>query len=105
MTKRERITLVPDEKFPDTTGWKRRHLTEVKLRRPIVLMFEALECYAELHFERYESSITKDFVLGPAWEDQLRGLRTLLDGETGGLDCGTFDAAICKLASREGVEL
>lgn len=93
----ERITLTPNEMFPDANGWKRRHMTEVLRQRPVPLMFAAIESYCADYAERYKSVVGDDYVLGPAVFDLVRGLRILLNGECGGLDCGTVDGALCKL--------
>ena len=61
--------------------------------------------YAEAHKDRYESPIGEDYFIGKAWADQGRALRTLLNGETGRLDCGTLDAFILNTAADHGVNL
>ena len=91
--------LSPNEMTPDTNGWKRRHMMEVKRNHPIAAMVEALNTYAVMHAERYSSVLADDGVLGPAWLGAVKGVRTLLNGECGGLDCGTVDAALVKMAT------
>ena len=58
--------------------------------------------YADAHKARYESPIGEDYVLGPAWLEWAKALRTMLNGETGNLDCGTLDAAIMKALAENG---
>ncbi len=91
-------TLNPNESTPDTNGWKRRHMMEVKRGHPIAAMVDALNSYAVRHAERYSSPLADDGVLGPAWLDALKGVRTLLNGDCGSLDCGTVDAALVRIA-------
>jgi hypothetical protein len=43
-------------------------------------------------------------VLGPCWEKVASGALGLLNGETGGLDCGTVDGAVRRLAAEHGVD-
>lgn len=75
------------------------------LEAPIVGMFNALQAHASAHHALYGSHIGEDGVLGEHWADMLRGLRGLLNGECGRLDCGTVDAAILQLAAEHGVDL
>jgi len=89
--------LDPNEKTPDTSGWKKRHMMEVKRGHPVAAMVEALNRYAVMHAERYSAPLADDGVLGPAWLDAAKGVRALLNGECGGLDCGTVDGAITKM--------
>ncbi len=90
---------MPNEMTPDTNGWKGRHMMEVKRDHPIAAMVEALNSYAVIHAERFSSTLAEDYVLGPAWLDAAKGVRALLNGECGGLDCGTVDAAIVKMVT------
>jgi hypothetical protein len=93
--------LTPKESLPDTNGWKGRHLRAARVQ-PVAVMISALDQYAAKHEDRYESKIGEDYVLGPAFLDALRGVRTLLNGEIGGLDGGTCDAAILGIFSDAG---
>ena len=95
--------LTPNEMFPGTNGWKGRHMRAARVQ-PVALMITALDQYAANHAERFESKIGEDYVLGPAFLDALRGVRTMLNGEIGGLDGGTCDAAICEIFTRAGFE-
>lgn len=91
-----------------TGAWVDRHRAAVRnptaRERPIVNAFRALVDYAAEHERRYGSPLGHDSVLGPAWLDMARGLRTLLNGETGRLDCGTIDGALVDLAKAAGFE-
>jgi hypothetical protein len=53
----------------------------------------------------YESLPSDDGVLGSAYISLLHSLRTLLNGETGRIDCGTIDEWACKLLSEAGEEV
>lgn len=58
--------------------------------------------YADAHFHRFESLIGEDGFLGPAWLAMGKGIRALLNGETGRLDCGTLDGLILEIAEHNG---
>jgi hypothetical protein len=98
--------------MPDTNGWQKRHMREVvgyigrtpTFAQSIVRMLAALAAYADCHETKYEASIGTDGVIGDAWLDSLRGVRALLNGETGGLDCGVVDATILAMAKAAGFE-
>jgi hypothetical protein len=72
--------------------------------KPIVMACHALRLYAERHREAYGIAVCEDGVIGPAWLAMVRGVRVLLNGETGSLDCGTIDAYLCDLAAENGHE-
>jgi hypothetical protein len=65
-------------------------------------MYDALDEYACAHKRRYGSPIGEDGVLGDAWIAAVRALAELLNGETGSIDCGTFDRHLRDLASAHG---
>lgn len=102
------------ERMPDNTGWQSRHLAALKAAKTlakspafreeasIVSLIEAWAFYADNHRTRYASSIGSDGVLGPAWAEMGKSLRTLLNGECGRLDCGTLDAFICTTLTEQG---
>jgi hypothetical protein len=95
--------LYPNEEHSDAVGWKRRHMTELKCGHPIVLMAHGLKGYVDRYAGGSEDTfIADDYVLGPAWLRALKGLRAMLNGETGGLDCGTIDGALVILALEHG---
>lgn len=71
----------------------------------IVNSYVAAVDYADAHLHRYKSPIGEDYVLGPAWVNWLRSIRVLLNGETGGLDCGTMDRNLIELAEEHGMRL
>lgn len=56
-----------------------------------------LEMYAQHHAALYEHTILEDYVLGPAFENMVRGARVLLNGETGTQDCAALDARLLAL--------
>lgn len=93
--------------LPDNEQWQRRH--NAALCEPIGphelaivgMLFGWIE-YAEMHMARYESEIGHDYVLGPAWADIGQSLLTLLNGETGRLDCGTLDRVIRNFMADNG---
>ncbi len=68
-------------------------------------MLRALAQYADDHESRFGAPIAADQYLGPAWEQALRSLVALLNGETGRLDCGDVDGiarAVHRAAGFEG---
>ena len=48
------------------------------------------------------AGIGDDYVLGPEWAAIGKGLLGLLNGETGRIDCGSFDGYVRKLFVAEG---
>ena len=92
--------------MPNDTGWQARHIQAWhSIKGPaanIKRLVEALGMYADSHYARYESRIGEDGFLGPAWLAMLKACRVLLNGETGGLDCGTVDGLLCAMALNEG---
>jgi hypothetical protein len=96
------------ERTPDdTTGYIGRHEQAWDLPKPgfesaIRHSLIALRDYACAHEITFGSSLADDQILGAAWRDMLRGLRALLNGETGRLDCGFLDGAICNLDAAAG---
>lgn len=61
--------------------------------------------YADAYAARYGDAVGDDAVLGDAWQRIGDGLRALLDGEVGGLDCGSIDANVLDCMARNGVEV
>ncbi len=63
--------------------------------RAIVALIEGFTQYRHAHEELHGATIgTSDYVLSPAWTAIGKAIITLLNGETGNLDCGTLDAVI-----------
>lgn len=99
---------------PDTTGWKVRHQhatrparTAVPIRtaeQSITFGLQAWVSYAVAHHARFQSKIGDDYVLGPAWAAWGAAIRTLLNGETGNLDCGTLDTIIRDNLREQGFD-
>jgi hypothetical protein len=65
-------------------------------------MLVGWERYAKAHEGRYESKIGDDYVLGPYWANVGLAIKRLLDGETGGLDCGSIAANITAMIEEQG---
>lgn len=102
-------TLLANWKHPNENGWADRHDEAVKLshlqfEQPIVAMLQGWAKYAEDHKARYESNIGDDGVLSDPWKEIGLGIRALLNGETGRLDCGTLDAFILDTLNENGVD-
>lgn len=100
------ITYVND-KFPDTSGWKARHLAAVRGRDQarggaVAMGIDAWACYASEHRRRYEAPISEDGFLGPLWAEWGKALRGLLNGDMGNFDCGTLDSIIYDNAREQG---
>jgi hypothetical protein len=68
----------------------------------IVTLLEGLKKYAKAHEDRFGSPISEDYILGPALESIAEGVRTLLNGETGRLDCGTLDTMLAEYLAKDG---
>ena len=103
------------EKTPDMGGWKTRHDSAIGLARPsgvrkpfetpIAGMLHLWAQYAADHKAEYDALIGDDYVIGPAWEAIGDGIRELLNGQTGRLDCGTLDAFILDTMRENGVDV
>ena len=92
--------------MPNDSGWQTRHVDALKVprgfERPIIEMIEAWARYADTHRVRYESPTGNDYVLGPSWAAVGAGIRALLNGDTGRLDCGTLDSFLHNTLTFEG---
>lgn len=64
-----------------------------------------LSDYADAHKARYGTPIGADYYISEQWTTTANGLLGLLNGETGRIDCGTFDGQVRKLAARHDVDL
>ncbi len=82
-------------------AWANRHNSALAsprgFERPVVHMLRAISAYRGLHLARYESDVMDDYVIGDGVKEIAAGLRTLLNGETGRLDCGTIDAYLVEI--------
>lgn len=70
--------------------------------RALRKMLEGWEAYAAAHEARYEDSIGKDYVIGEYWANVGLSIKRLLDGETGGFDCGSLAANITGAIETQG---
>jgi len=95
--------------YPDTNGWKKRHLDAIGSPQfgeyPYVTLLKGWLAYADVHKARFESEIGEDYVLGPQWEAIGDSLRGVLNGETGRLDCGTLDGLILGVMKDAGIDI
>ncbi len=88
--------------------WTIRHYRALREPReseaPLVHMLNGWTDYADHHRQRFGSSIGSDYVLGDAWLEIGKALRTMLNGDLGRLDAGTLDGVICHMLTREGFD-
>ncbi len=104
------VTAVLCDKCEESSSKGRRNSAETVLGfstdgpfdTPIGKMLVALAKYADDHHEAYGSPIADDYILGVNWLDCLRGVRAMLNGETGRLDCGDVDSAILAMYEQAG---
>lgn len=75
-----------------------------KVSAALVAMLKGWEGYADAHRTRYETGIGTDYVLGDYWAEMGLCIKRLLDGETGGLDCGSIAHNIIEAIRAEGFE-
>ncbi len=102
--------LMADHTLPNAGDWQTRHNSAVMLPRSgaelaIVSMLNGWLAYAASHQERYEDLIGNDGVLGKPWAEIGASIASLLDGETGRLDCGTLSSLINNTMRANGVEV
>lgn len=93
----------------DLPHWWSAHVRAVvdpmRFEKPIILLMDGLEAYANQYRSAYmESSLSDDGVLGTEWLSIARALVGLLNGEHGRLDAGTVDAWVRALAREHGFE-
>lgn len=95
------------ERMPNTGGWQDRHLRACSWAgagagAQVYHMLRHWAQYAECHYDRFGELIAEDYVLGDYWLRMGKGLKGLLDGETGHLDCGTVHGLILSVAKQHG---
>ncbi|HEY7195492.1 MAG TPA: hypothetical protein VH439_17245 [Gemmatimonadales bacterium] len=99
-----------NERAGSRTDWARRHVAafsraatlvyRADVAEPagaVVNLIVALGAYADAHYQRYETAIGTDGVLGQAWAEIAQGILTLLNGDLGPLDGGTCDGMIREI--------
>lgn len=88
-------------------AWGHRHPWNLppneSFERALVAMIQAAALYADAHAERYGDAIGNDGVLGAHLAEVLSGIRGLLNGEAGRLDCGTLDAMVLAIVRTAGL--
>ncbi len=72
--------------------------------RAVMQLLQAWDRYAVAHESRYETPIGTDGVMGPYWAEVGLAIKRLLDGETGGLDCGSLAHNITAAIEAQGFE-
>lgn len=72
---------------------------------PMKEMLSGWEAYAQKHKQRYFDLISVDATLGPEWLAIGKALKGLLDGDMGGLDCGSISQNILECMEENGVDL
>lgn len=87
------------------TGWATRHFTACSFpgtveEEAIVTLCDGIHRYATL-----EGMNGGDYVLGAALGHVIVGVRGLLDGQTGRLDCGTVDSWLYDVSYFIGYDL
>lgn len=65
-------------------------------------MLEGWEAYATAHERRYEETIGHDYAIGPYWANVGFAIKRLLDGDTGGWDCGSLAQNITEAIESQG---
>lgn len=100
-----RLATYPKKAEHRVSDWGFRHLGAIersiggivrseKQEGAIVNALWAWLTYADAHAKMFDAKIGDDYVLGVAWIAWGKAIRALLNGETGGLDCGTLDAIL-----------
>lgn len=97
-----REALKSDEHFGET--WYHDHLEDCNTH-PLARALKALADHADRHQEledAYNAPIGEDYVLGPPFLEAVRAIHSLLNGETGRLDCNLVSRACIALAKSAG---
>lgn len=68
----------------------------------LIKMLLGWEQYAATHHKRYEGPIGSDGVMGKYWAEAGLAMKRLLDGDTGGLDCGSIAHNITSAIEAQG---
>ena len=97
-------TVLAARRPNNSNGWEDRHDAAVRQGAQIPKMLIAWKSIAGQHQHRFDSLISEDYILGPAWKQIGEGIRTLLNGELGQLDAGTLDGFICETIVENGFE-
>lgn len=71
--------------------------------RALRKMLEGWEAYAVAHEKRYEGKIGDDGLLGDYWANVGLAIKRLLDGDTGGWDCGSLAQNITEAIEEQGI--
>ena len=72
--------------------------------RSLMKMLAGWEDYTEAYEKRYEGPIGDDGVIGRYWAETGLAIKRLLDGETGGLDCGSIASNITASIEAQGMK-
>lgn len=72
--------------------------------RAMIAMLTGWEQYADAHRERYDQPVGWDFAIGTWWGEAGLAIKRLLDGEVGGLDCGSLSHNILAKMEAEGLK-
>lgn len=67
--------------IPNGTVALRSHLLGRENREPLLFGMDGALRYAKAYAKRFESKLSEDYVLGPAWLKWVTGLRELLNGD------------------------
>lgn len=93
---------------PGTDDWKTRHVRAVMaptwtgFERAVVKGCEAVHVTSRtLHDD--EGSVVTDYVLTPGLGHLIAGVRIMLDGVCGRLDCGTISAWLDLIAQHHSI--
>src|SRR5690349_16136152 len=92
-----------DHKLPPGSVEKLEHNRAMSAQPAILRMLIGAGAYADDYRKRFESKLGDDGVLGPAWEDIMRGIKVLLDGELHGLSAGLMNTCVCRMLTEEGI--
>ena len=92
----------------ETTPELERHTNAIlaakanTMPRAIVTLLSAWDDYAIAYEKHHGSNIGEDGVIGKYWAETGFAIKRLLDGETGGLDCGSIAANITESIEGKG---
>lgn len=89
--------------FHGKNNYGQQHYTSWTRGVPIAKLVQGLALYADEYRDEFGSEhLSDDAVMGEAWFDAVKAVRTLLSGPVHGLYSGAVDSLLMKMIELEG---